>query len=95
MTETTRRAGVSDAEVRKANNDEWRLDSLIAVRAKQVKGDKPPPDRQRARDALRSARTRQAAGWHRAQAERHRATLTDLIACHEAAADRLAGGGGR
>lgn len=30
--------------------------------------------------------------WHRAQAERHRATLTDLIAHHEAAAAELGAG---
>ena len=51
---------MTDEEVRKANNDEWRLNSLIAVRAQQVKGVKPPPDRQRARDAIRDAEMRRA-----------------------------------
>jgi hypothetical protein len=31
------------------------------------------------------------ASFHRSQAERHRATLTDLISHHEAAAERLEG----
>ncbi len=61
---------MTDEEVRKANNDEWRLNSLIAVRAQQVKGDKPPPDRQRARDAIGDAEMRRAqAEMRRAQAE--------------------------
>ena len=71
------------------------LDTLIDTRARQLKGDKPTIDRQRAQDAIRDAETRRAwAEWHRAQAERHRATLDDLIAHHERAADRLEGGGG-
>ncbi len=66
------------------------LDTLISTRARQVRDDKPMPDLQRSRDALRDARTRQAwAEWHRAQAERHRATLDDLIAHHEEQAERL------
>jgi hypothetical protein len=70
------------------------MDTLIDRRAKQLKDDRPPPDRLRGQDATRDARTRQAwAEWHRAQAQRHRATLADLIAHHEAAADRLEGGG--
>ncbi len=69
-------------------------DMLINTRARDTKNDKPLPDRLVAQDALRSARTRRAwAEWHRAQAERHRATLTALVARHEAAADRLEGGG--
>ncbi len=67
---------------------------LINTRARDTKNDKPLPDRLVAQDALRDARTRLSwAEWHRAQAERHRTTLTDLVAHHEAAADRLEGGG--
>jgi hypothetical protein len=65
------------------------LDTLIDTRARQVRDD-PPPDLQRSRVAIRSAKTRQAwAAWHRSQAERHRQTLTDLIAHHESEALRL------
>jgi hypothetical protein len=72
------------------------LSMLIGTRARQVKDDRPIIDRQRSMWAIRDAEMRQA--WterHRDQAERHRATLTDLIRDHETAAERLAGGGGR
>jgi len=79
---------VSQANFRSAG-----LDTLIDTRAKLVKDDPPTIDRQRAQDAIRDAETRSAwAEWHRAQAERHRATLAALIDHHEAAADRLEGG---
>ncbi len=68
------------------------LDTLISTRARQVENDRPLPDLQRSQEALRAAKTRQAwSQWHRAQAERHRATLTDLICHHESAAARLEG----
>ncbi len=90
MTDTT--TTPTDAEVQKANAIEGHLDRTIAVRAEQVKRDRPIPDRQRTRDALTSARRRQAWGEHHlAMAERHRATLTDLIAHHERAAEELLG----
>ncbi len=83
-----------DAAVAQANFRAGGLDTLIRTRARQVKDDPPTIDRQRAQDAIRSARTRQAwAEWHREQAVRHRSTLTDLIAHHERAAARLEGGG--
>jgi len=67
---------------------------LVRTRAKQVRDEPPPPDPQVAQDAIRDAETRSAwAAHHRAQAERHRQTLTDLIAHHEREARRLAGGG--
>ncbi len=70
------------------------LDTLISTRVKQLQDEPTPPDRQVAQDALRDAETRSAwAGHHRRMAERHRATLTDLIAHHERAAARLEGGG--
>jgi hypothetical protein len=68
------------------------LDTVIATRARQVRDDKPLPDRLVARDATRAAQTRQAwAAHHRAMAEQHRQTLTDLVAFHEAEAERLGG----
>jgi hypothetical protein len=74
------------------------LATLINTRARQVKDDPPTIDHQRAQDAARDADRRRAwAEWHRLQAGRHRATLTDLIARHEAEAERLSlmpGGGG-
>ncbi len=83
-----------DKAVAQANFRAGGLDTLISTRAKQLRDDPPTIDRQRAQDALRDAETRSAwAEWHRAQAERHRATLTDLIAHHERAAARLEGGG--
>ncbi len=76
--------------VAQANIRSRALDTVIDTRARQLKDAKPPPDRQRGQDATRSARTRQAwAEWYRDQAERHKATLTDLIAHHESAAERL------
>ena len=88
--QAARNKAVSQANFRSAG-----LDTLISTRARRVKDDPPIIDHQRAQDATRDARTRQAwAAWHRAQAERHRATLDDLIAHHERAADRLEGGGG-
>ena len=79
-----------DKAVSQANTRAGALDIVIDTMAKRLKDDKPLPDLQRSRDALRSARTRQEwAEWHRDQAERHRATLTDLIAHHEEQAERL------
>jgi hypothetical protein len=76
--------------VAQANFRAGGLDTLISTRARQLADEPPPPDLQRSRDALRDARTRQEwAAWHRAQAERHRATLDDLIAHHEEQAERL------
>ncbi len=76
----------------KENKTAAALRTLIRTRARDTENDKPLPDLQRSRDALRSARTRQAwAEWHRDQAERHRAALTDLVAHHESAANRLEG----
>ena len=80
--------------VARENKNAAALRTLIDTRRKQPEDDKPPPDLQRSRDALRDARTRRAwAAWHREQAGRHRTTLTDLIAHHERAAARLEGGG--
>ena len=87
--QAARNKAVSQANFRSAG-----LDTLISTRAKLVKDDPPTIDHQRAQDAIRDAETRSAwADHHRAQAERHRATLTDLIAHHERAASRLEGGG--
>ena len=78
--------------VSQANFRAGGLDTLISTRARQVRDDKPLPDRLVARDATRAARTRQAwAAWHRDQAERHRRALTDLVAHHEEQAERLGG----
>ncbi len=77
-------------EVIRARRDDSALSMLIRTRARIIKDEPPPIDLQRSRDALRDARTRQEwAAWHRAQAERHRATLTDLILHHESEALRL------
>jgi len=78
-----------DREVIRARRDDSALSMLIRTRARIIK-DEPPPDLQRAQDATRDARTRSAwAAWHRDQAQRHRATLTDLILHHEREAERL------
>ncbi len=79
-----------DAAVARENRRSGNLDMLIDTRARQFRDEPPPPDLQVARDAIRSAQTRRAwAEWHRAQAERHRAALTDLILHHESEALRL------
>ncbi len=79
-----------DAAVARENRRSGNLDMLIDTRARQFRDEPPPPDLQEARDAIRSAQTRRAwAEWHRAQAERHRAALTDLILHHESEAARL------
>jgi hypothetical protein len=79
-----------DQAVAQANFTARGLDTVISTRARQLADEPPPPDLQRSRDALRDARTRQAwAEWHRDQAQRHRATLTDLILHHEREAERL------
>jgi hypothetical protein len=76
--------------VARENKNAAALRTLIDTRRKQLEDDKPPPDLQRSRDATRSAGLRQAwAAWHCDQAERHRRTLTDLVAHHEAEAERL------
>ncbi len=79
-----------DAAVSRANTRAGALDIVIATRVRQLADDPPLPDRQVARDAIRDAETRREwALWHRQQAERHRATLTALIARHEEQAERL------
>ncbi len=79
-----------DKAVAQANTRAGALDIVISTRVRQLADAKPPPDLQVARDATRSARTRQAwSQWHRDQAERHRANLTDLVAHHEREAERL------
>jgi hypothetical protein len=79
-----------DRAVAQANTRAGGLDVVIGTRVRQLKDEPPPPDRQRGLDATRAARTRRAwAEWHRDQADRHRATLTDLIAHHEEQAERL------
>ncbi len=91
MTEigTTEQAA-RDREVIRARRDDSALSMLIRTRARIIKDEPPPPDLQRAQDAIRAAETRQAwAAWHRGQAQRHRATLTDLILHHEREAERL------
>ncbi len=81
-----------DRAVAQANTRAGALDIVIDTMAKRLKDDKPLPDRLVAFDATRAARTRRAwAEWHRDQAERHRATLDDLIAHHEEQAERLGG----
>jgi hypothetical protein len=78
--------------VAKENKTAAAMRTLVNTRARQLADDKPPPDRQVAQDALRSARTRLLwAQWHAQQADRHRRTLTDLVAHHEAEAERLGG----
>jgi hypothetical protein len=78
--------------VGQANVRDAAIDTVIDTMAKRLENDKPLPDLQRSRDALRSARTRQAwAAWHRDQAERHRATLTHLVDHHLEQAERLEG----
>ena len=81
--------------VARENKNAAALRTLINTRRKQLKDEPPPPDLLRASCDRWSARTRQAWAeeWHREQAGRHRTTLTDLIAHHEAAASRLEGGG--
>jgi hypothetical protein len=82
-----------DAAVRQANTRAGALDIVIDTMAKRLKDEKPPPDLLVARDAIRRAETRLAwSRWHREQAERHRATLDDLIVHHEREAERLGGG---
>ena len=76
--------------VAQANKKARGLDTVIATRARHLRDDKPPPDRQRGLDATRDARTRLLwAQWHAQQAARHRQTLTDLVAHHEREAERL------
>jgi len=79
-----------DKAVAQANFRAGGLDTLISTRARQLADDKPPPDLQRSRDAIRRAATRQQwARWHLEQAARHKATLTHLVSHHEAEARRL------
>jgi hypothetical protein len=81
-----------DAAVRQANTRAGALDIVVETMSRRLADDKPPPDLLVARDALRAAEARRAwAEWHRAQAERHKATLTDLICHHEEQAERLGG----
>ncbi len=78
--------------VAQANTRAGALDIVIDTMAKRLQDDKAPPDRQRGLDATRDARTRLLwAQWHAQQADRHRRTLTDLVAHHEAEAERLGG----
>ena len=81
-----------DKAVAQANFRAGGLDTLISTRARQLRDEPPPPDRQVAQDATRAAKTRRAwAEWHRGQADRHRRTLTDLVSHHEEQAERLEG----
>jgi hypothetical protein len=81
-----------DAAVAQANTRAGALDIVIDTMARRLQDDKAPPDRQRGLDATRDARTRLLwAQWHAQQADRHRRTLTDLVAHHEAEAERLGG----
>jgi hypothetical protein len=76
--------------VAKENKTAAAMRTLVRTRARQLADEPPPPDLQRSQDAIRDARTRLLwAEWHRDQAERHRATLDDLIAHHEREAERL------
>jgi hypothetical protein len=92
-------SNISEAElaarnkaVAQANTRAGALDIVVETMSRRLADDKPPPDLLVARDALRAAEARRAwAEWHRAQAERHRAALTDLVAHHESAANRLEG----
>jgi hypothetical protein len=78
--------------VGQANVRDAALDTVIDTMAKRLRDEPPPPDRQRGLDATRDARTRLLwAQWHAQQADRHRRTLTDLVAHHEAEAERLGG----
>ncbi len=87
-----REQAARDAEVARENRRSGTLDILIDRRQKQFADDRPPPDRLVGIDATRRAKTRLSwAEWHREQAERHRATLTDLVAHHEREAERLGG----
>jgi len=89
MVSTTEQAA-RDKALRRENKVAASQNMLVRTRAKLVKDEPPPPDPLVALDALRRAETRQAwASWHREQAERHRATLTDLVAHHESEAARL------
>ena len=79
-----------NAAVSRANTRAGALDIVVATRVRQLADEPPPPDRQRGLDATRDARTRLLwAQWHAQQADRHRRTLTDLVAHHEAEAERL------
>ena len=76
--------------IKRENKTAASQNMLVRTRARDTKNDKPLPDLQVAQDALRRAETRRSwASWHRAQAERHRATLTDLVLHHEREAERL------
>jgi enoyl-CoA hydratase/carnithine racemase len=76
--------------VAQANTRAGALDIVVETMARRLADDKPPPDLRVAQDAIRRAETRQEwAAWHREQARRHRATLTDLICHHEREAARL------
>jgi hypothetical protein len=78
--------------VSQANFRAGGLDTLIRTRARQLADDKPLPDLRRSQDAIRRAETRlEWAQWHRQQAARHKATLSHLVAHHEAEAERLGG----
>ncbi len=81
-----------DRAVSQANFRAGGLDTVISTRARQLADEPRPPDLLVARDAIRRAETRREwAQWHRHQAERHRATLSDLIVHHESSAARLEG----
>ena len=84
------------AKLARADAVDAELDKLISRRASTDKG--PDPDEReelwkasvRAHNAAREAENREAwREYHRAQAERHRRTLTALISRHEAEAERL------
>jgi hypothetical protein len=87
-------------DVAHAEMVEKQLDAMIQRRAR--KGDVDPDEREelwkasvRAYIARRQEENRQAwMAFHEGQAQRHRRTLEDLIAHHEAQAVKLCGEGG-
>jgi hypothetical protein len=65
-----------DKAVAQANIRDAALDTVIDTRVRQLRDEPPPPDLQRSRDAIRSARTRQAWAAPRGTGTRHGDTAT-------------------